>query len=101
MPLWLIGGERGTIAVYSNQVKIRLSNEKTPRIETFRPVLKDGFERIYQSFAESFYDNRPLVVPYSEVLETMKLIDKIQGQGAMSRVTLKEEQNGDPLFDTA
>ncbi|WP_442602785.1 Gfo/Idh/MocA family protein [Paenibacillus sp. KN14-4R] len=91
MPLWLVGGENGTIVIYSNYAKIFLSTEKETRLEYFSPLLKSGIERIYQSFAESFFYNKPLAVPYSEVLETMNIINMIQENSNVHKISLLEE----------
>jgi len=96
MPLWVIGGEKGTLFVLSEKEAYLYDKGKPPAHFTADQFPKSGAERIYVSFAACVLKGEALEVTMEQAMNTMRIIDLIR-ESAQER---KEVMYGDPILST-
>lgn len=90
-PIWVVGGEKGTLEIISDKEAIIYTKDSQPRRIELKPSLYDGPVEIYSSFLKHLSEGEPLAITLDEAIETMRVVGVIR-KSAEQR---KEVQYGD------
>ncbi|UJF31872.1 Gfo/Idh/MocA family protein [Paenibacillus hexagrammi] len=87
-PMWVVGGEAGTLEVISDREATIYLKDSKPRTIELKPSLLDGPCTIYASFLAHLQEGKPLAITIDEAVETMRVVDAIRQSAAQRKEVL-------------
>lgn len=76
-PMWVVGGDKGTVTVVSPSEAYVMEKGKQPEPLMLEPVSRESALPIYQSVCDHLLREGPLAITLSEAVETMRILEEI------------------------
>lgn len=97
VPMWVVGGEAGTLQVNNPKEAVLYRKGKPAESVSLDSALSSGPEHIYAALAASVLGSGELAVSLDQAVETMRIIDAIRHSAEMK----KGEANGNFILRAA